>query len=862
MGCTAIGTIQYIASVRNVLFTIELARFATRYLNTADSQKGGLVVTEGLGMYLNFMQKGDGAYTSAPGLLYAMGDKSHKVSETSRTQFSGGNENAGSFGKLSYALEKNLPGFDTAARKTTCKIANNGWFQLGSTVVSLGIAAITFGAGAAVSVSTTAILGGIAQGVLMLAMAIGGPMLAQAGKHLIVADLKTSLLKGDALGAGMGALRSMNGNTNSLLIAPKGVAAALRTAALYDYKQEMKSESIFDRYFSLTNGKSLLAQVAFSGPSKVQNLANGSYFASNNLLNPATAAANIGKLGSGTAYAATNNQCTDPELQKYSTDPFCFSENSVAPDLDIDQTYDLLLANGHITADGQPLSDKYKKFIERCVSGQPTVVYNTNFKMDGSDETVIKDCTNNDVSLEGETTPASQAYAYIYDNQPSPSFFAKLFGQKAYAEPQDASLVSDRERFAAWNGFMVDKSNFIDSFTDAETPPDDTGNTANNKVMVIGDSLTVGMKTLGPELTANGWSSTINAQGCRGVYQPGGPIQGVPPSCPSGTIVDGLSVVSDSTNFQAIKDSGTIIIALGSNGTETSVVEFKDKATELIGKIRQLNDKAVINWLNVRYKTNGTKQNEYNAAIAELVGEQRIRLMDWNSYVTQVGADTDTANNVTWPANDTVHHDTNGYNKKVEYIIDTLGPAPAAGNTPTTIIAGDTTNIPCGAGTDQGVADGYKDGQLVKIRLCLITGNIKVNSQISKGVFDMLNAAKASGLNIGASDSFRTMEQQRSSFHNRCGANYPETTPYKKPPCTGAPIARPGYSNHQMGFALDLTCNGSGIPQGYTSAKNNACFIWMLANAAQYGLHEFGNGKPTSRASSGYEGWHWSVDGN
>lgn len=176
---------------------------------------------------------------------------------------------------------------------------------------------------------------------------------------------------------------------------------------------------------------------------------------------------------------------------------------------------------------------------------------------------------------------------------------------------------------------------------------------------------------------------------------------------------------------------------------------------------------------------------------------------------------------------------------------------------------GDTSDVPCGAGEDLGIFDGYKNGTLYKIRLCKIPGtSLWVNSQISKAIFDMINDAKAAGLTINATDSYRSMKTQRTGFQTRCGINYPETQSFKKPPCTGAPIARPGYSNHQMGLALDLTCNGSGIPQAYSSAKNNPCFIWMLANSTKYGLYEYGKGKPTSRASEYYEGWHWSADGN
>ncbi len=657
VACSAIGTIQFISNVRNVLFTVELARFALRYLNAADSQKAGIVTGGGLSLMLKFMHTGKGSYTSAPGLLFAMGNKSHRVSESSRTRFSGGRESAGNFGKLDSFIS-NTTGLNGDARKKTCKTVNNGWFQLGAIVVSVGITALTIGGGAGFSVSANALIIGGIQAAASIALAIGGPMLAQAGKHLIIADLKDSFQKGDGLGAGLGALRSMNESSNSLLITPKTLSAALRVAALEDYKQTMKSESIFNRYFSATNGKSLTAQLAMVLPSKAQGISNGSFFTNNNPLSMDTVVSGLGQVMGGNTYA-TNDQCTDPAMADYETDPFCFSENSIAPDLDIQQTYDLMLANGDIDSQGQPVSDTYKLFIDRCASGQPTLVYNTNVKKDGSDDSINTTCTKDEFVLKGETTPTTQAYAYIYENQPKQSLFARLIGQKTYAAPQNVSLVGARQRYAAWSGFMVDKSNLIDNITESSPP------------------------------------------------------------------------------------------------------------------------------------------SEY----------------------AKVG---------------------NGPN----------------------VVFGNTSDVPCGAGEDLGPVDGYKNGSLYKIRLCKITDTIRVNSQISKSIFDMLNASKSIGLTISATDSYRTMAVQRAGFHERCGANYPETQSFQKPPCVGAPIARPGYSNHQMGLALDITCNGTGVGQSYASASTNPCFKWMQANAAQYGLYEYGKGKPTSRASTNYEGWHWSADGN
>lgn len=171
-----------------------------------------------------------------------------------------------------------------------------------------------------------------------------------------------------------------------------------------------------------------------------------------------------------------------------------------------------------------------------------------------------------------------------------------------------------------------------------------------------------------------------------------------------------------------------------------------------------------------------------------------------------------------------------------------------AETTPTTIVAGDTSNLKCEAGTDGGVGDGYQDGKLYKIRLCVVQG-ITVNAQIAVNVNKLLTAAKAT-LRISGS-GFRTMQGQIDArIRNGCPDIY--TSPSSS--CR-TPTARPGYSNHQMGLAIDFNCDGATIRNTSNSgarmtSPNNACWRWLDANAGQYGLSQLNT-----------EAWHWSVDG-
>lgn len=192
-------------------------------------------------------------------------------------------------------------------------------------------------------------------------------------------------------------------------------------------------------------------------------------------------------------------------------------------------------------------------------------------------------------------------------------------------------------------------------------------------------------------------------------------------------------------------------------------------------------------------------------------------------------------------------------------------PGPTSAPNPEIKTGGDTSDIPCAAGTDYGPADGYTNGVLTKIRVCRVAGMV-VNSQVSKQVNDMHAAWTAAGIPLSGG-SFRTMAGQISIYQNWCKTDgiVGSPPPYPKPPgqtirCPGG--GAPGYSNHQMGMAIDFNCAGALIPRKYAQASQNRCFQWLSQNAGRFGFFEYGLGKQSSRENSGYEGWHWSVNGN
>lgn len=145
----------------------------------------------------------------------------------------------------------------------------------------------------------------------------------------------------------------------------------------------------------------------------------------------------------------------------------------------------------------------------------------------------------------------------------------------------------------------------------------------------------------------------------------------------------------------------------------------------------------------------------------------------------------------------------------------------------------------CSVGTDGGVQDGYHNGNLIKIRICIVQG-IQVNARIASNVDSLLNDAKSQGVPMSGG-GFRTMAGQ---IDARKRNNCPDINLSPASSCS-PPTALPGYSNHQMGLAIDFTQNGGII------SSSSSGFSWLKANASKYGLQNLPS-----------EPWHWSVDGN
>ncbi len=130
------------------------------------------------------------------------------------------------------------------------------------------------------------------------------------------------------------------------------------------------------------------------------------------------------------------------------------------------------------------------------------------------------------------------------------------------------------------------------------------------------------------------------------------------------------------------------------------------------------------------------------------------------------------------------------------------------------------SSISCGAHTDTG----YRSGSAFTITVVTVDGH-PVERATANAYYVMAQAASRDGVEIRIVSGFRTMAEQQHLYYcyTSCSCNS----------CNLA--ARPGYSNHQSGHALDLNTSSGGV------------YAWLNAHGAHYG---FSRTVPS-------EAWHW-----
>jgi hypothetical protein len=123
---------------------------------------------------------------------------------------------------------------------------------------------------------------------------------------------------------------------------------------------------------------------------------------------------------------------------------------------------------------------------------------------------------------------------------------------------------------------------------------------------------------------------------------------------------------------------------------------------------------------------------------------------------------------------------------------------------------------------------GYEAGRAFSIDVLTVDGK-PVERETAEAYWKMQQAAARDGVFLRVVSGFRTQGEQQYLYgcYVHCDCNN----------CNLA--ARPGYSNHQSGYALDLNTEGAGV------------YTWLARNAGRFG---FARTVPS-------EDWHWEYMG-
>lgn len=123
---------------------------------------------------------------------------------------------------------------------------------------------------------------------------------------------------------------------------------------------------------------------------------------------------------------------------------------------------------------------------------------------------------------------------------------------------------------------------------------------------------------------------------------------------------------------------------------------------------------------------------------------------------------------------------------------------------------------------------GYSRGTPTPITVVTVDGE-PMEKNTANAFLEMAEAASNAGVRIRVISGFRTMDEQRDLYscyiHQNCN--------------NGNLAARPGYSRHQSGTALDL------------NTRNRSVFNWLTSNGGRYGF----------RRTVPSEPWHWVYGG-
>lgn len=125
-----------------------------------------------------------------------------------------------------------------------------------------------------------------------------------------------------------------------------------------------------------------------------------------------------------------------------------------------------------------------------------------------------------------------------------------------------------------------------------------------------------------------------------------------------------------------------------------------------------------------------------------------------------------------------------------------------------------------------------------------------MSAKIIPSLTSMFNAAAAAGVPLSITSSYRSYSNQVATYNNWVTVNGSTAA-------ADTVSARPGYSEHQTGFAVDLAAGGCSLECFLTSAQ----YTWLSEHAAEYGFIQRYPVGLTSITGYSDEAWHYRYIG-
>lgn len=155
-----------------------------------------------------------------------------------------------------------------------------------------------------------------------------------------------------------------------------------------------------------------------------------------------------------------------------------------------------------------------------------------------------------------------------------------------------------------------------------------------------------------------------------------------------------------------------------------------------------------------------------------------------------------------------------------------------------------------------GLPEGFVPEELVNTELA---GNGIVTKKTQQALILLFEDAKSQGFDLMLTSSYRSYEEQKEQLSVRVqyelsiGATTEQEAEYKALQY----VSKPGFSEHQLGTAVDMACTTCAGPE---AEINKRVYEYLEKNAPKFG---FKQSYPENNIKGfGYEPWHWRYVGN